>query len=75
MRKERLTALGDYIGFAAAKLTGIMAVVIGGLASLDPAMLPIPAHNPERLLGIGTALLVGPKTVNLLAKVLNALKA
>jgi hypothetical protein len=74
-RKERLEAWNDYLGFAVAKLSGFACLAVGVLEVIRPDLLAITLPYPGAVAGAGLALLVGPKTVNILAKILSALKS
>jgi hypothetical protein len=75
-REERLKAWNDYIGFIFTKLSGLVCLSGGVLEIMEPSLIPTTLHNlnPSMLIGAGLALLVGSKAVNVLSKVLDALK-
>jgi hypothetical protein len=73
-RKEKLAALNDYIGFAVTKFSGFVALIVGALEIVNPNFHPITLIPPESVIAFGLALLTGPKVINLLSKVANALK-
>jgi hypothetical protein len=73
-RKDRLAAWNDYLGFTVTKIAGFSCLVVGTLELIQPSLLAIGLTKPGAVAGAGLALLVGPKTVNVLAKVLNAIK-
>lgn len=73
-RKENLAAVSDYIGFCVTKLTGFAALIIGAIEIVNPSFHPITSLPPESVLAFGLALLTGPKIINILAKITNALK-
>ena len=74
-RKEQLQKWNDYIGFAVAKLSGFTCLVVGVLETIQPDILSMTLPYPGAVAGVGLALLVGPNTVNILAKILNSLKS
>jgi len=74
-RKERLAAWNDYIGFTITKLVGFICLIVGTLVLVCPDLIRITLPTkPGAVAGAGLALLMGPKTVNVLAKILNAVK-
>lgn len=74
-RKEKLSAWNDYIGFAVTKLVGFGCLGVGLVEMLRPELLSLSLTYPGPVAGAGIALLVGPKTVNMLAKIFNVLKS
>ena len=72
LRKERLQAIEDYIGFATSKVTGFGLLGVGAIETLDPSLLPLVIQQPTVVFGIGLGLLVGKKAVDIAAKVLEA---
>jgi hypothetical protein len=73
-REEQIKALDRYISFVTTKLVGLGSLTIATLEMLNPAFHPVKLVSPEALFAFGLALLVGPKIVTLLSKVVNALK-
>ena len=73
-RKLQLQAIDDYLGFTCSKAVGFGAAALGGLETLLPNFLNLTIDHPEALLGVGLAVLVGKKAVDLASKVLDALR-
>lgn len=73
-RKANLAAINDYIGFTVTKLTGFAALITGAVEMFNPNFHPISSLPPESVVAFGLALLTGPKVINILAKISNALK-
>jgi hypothetical protein len=71
-RKERLQAWNDYTAFATSKLSGVTAVVCGGLDVVNPSLIPHISH-PEMLLGAGLGLLTGKSVLSFISKIATAL--
>jgi hypothetical protein len=74
IRKERLAALNEYIGFVTTKLVGLGSLVIAVMEFINPAFHPVKLVPAESLFAFGLALLIGPKVMEILSKVVNALK-
>jgi hypothetical protein len=72
-RSDRIEAVGQYVAFITAKLAGIGGLGIGVFEILQPEVIATVGVAPGPLVGVGLALLTGPKVVNVLAKVLNGL--
>src|SRR5256885_1388444 len=70
--RSRINDWNEYVGFAASKLTGLAALVVGGLESMH--LLHTHLVNPEAVAGAGLALLAGKTTVTLLDALLGQLK-
>jgi hypothetical protein len=69
LRKQRIEAWNDYIGFFVQKVAG-GGLIVGGLWDmLDPAVFPHLTH-PEYMLTGGVAWLTGKPLLNLVLKAL-----
>jgi hypothetical protein len=73
-RKELFQVVDDYIGFAVSKTFGLTALIIGSLETFAPDFLPIVLNNPQTLMGIGLALLIGKKALNPIAKFVDSFR-
>jgi len=67
-RQGNLAAWNDYIGFITSRILGLSGLIVGGLETLDPNILPITLKNPERIAAIGLALLAGKNILTLIIK-------
>ncbi len=74
-RKERLAALNEYIGFVTTKIVGLGSLVIAVMEFTNPAFHPVKLVPAESVFAFGLALLMGPKIIDILSKVVNALKS
>jgi hypothetical protein len=72
-RKEKIQALDDYVGFMIAKLLGTLLSTAGGLEALDPSFFPGAVEHPGVVFGAGVGLLIGPKGLKMLGKLLQTL--
>ncbi len=75
VRAQALRKWEDYLGFAASKITGVGALISGGLEFVDPNILPIIMAEPTTAIGVGLGLLVGRKAVDVASRALDAIKA
>ncbi len=72
-RTQLKDAINDWIGFAATKIVGTGALVVGGLEIIAPSLLTVTIaapFTPVTLVGIGLALLAGEKSIFLVKNVL-----
>lgn len=74
-RNERLQSIGDYVSFVIRMLFGVAALIVGGIETADPNILPIQLSNPLGCIAVGVGLLGGKKLVSRIAKASNALKS
>jgi hypothetical protein len=73
-RRGRIEAWNEYVGFAVSKVAGATALVVGSIQYAQPTLLALHVTSPGPLAGVGLALLIGPRMVNVLGKIFNALK-
>lgn len=73
-RKEHLAALNQYVEFGISKLFGVVALSSGTLDLLQPSTFGLSPDQAEAGIGLGLALIIGPKTVTLISKMLRAVQ-
>ena len=73
LRKAKLAAWNDYVGFAVSRGAGVASILCGALDIVRPNLIPNIPH-PEYLLGGGLALLTGKTMVNQISKILEVFK-
>jgi hypothetical protein len=73
-RKDRLAAFNQYAEVLTSKLFGITSLTIGILDLLQPTAFAITAQQAEGGIGLGLALLVGPRVLTIIGKVSKALQ-
>ena len=71
VRKDRLEAAGDYLGFAVQKISAGALAAAGAADMVDPAFLPH-IHQPQVLLAGGLAWLGGKSVLSLVVKMINS---
>src|SRR5437016_420778 len=61
--------LEEWISWMAQKAVGLGCLVVGGLAMLDPGLLPmIKLHDPTTVLGVGAGLILGDKVIEAITR-------
>jgi hypothetical protein len=67
-RSGTIASWNEYISFVISKILGIVGLFGGGLALLDPSLLPFSIPKPGVVAGVGLALLTGKSVLSLIAK-------
>jgi len=73
-RRANIAALNDYINLVVTKGLGVAALVVGGIAFLDPGALHITLKNPGLVAGAGLAMLTGRNIISIVAKLEGLIK-
>lgn len=66
LRTAKMKAFSDYVALGATTSAGLFSFGLGFLEIVTPEILPIVLVNPGAVLGLGTALILGDKAINVL---------
>jgi hypothetical protein len=73
-RRGRIKAVEDWTGAISRIVVGTVATIGGALEAIDPSYFPGDVPRPGLVLGVGLGLLLGKRVVEIVSKVLEALK-
>lgn len=66
--RARLNRWGEAAGWGTSKMLGLFGLGGGGLEWLDPSLLPLSLSDPQAVFGVGLALMVGKKALDLIPR-------